>query len=144
MAPKIDFYLIPDTTPEDTLTFACRVCEKAYQNGHNIHIHTQDAAQANSLNQKLWSFRDISFLPHELQGENKGSPITLGHQSTLPDAPDILINLSLEIPEFITQFNRIIEIVPQNNELEQISRKHYKHYSTQNFTIDLHDLRNKL
>ncbi len=143
MAPRIDFYIIPEKTSQAALMFACRLVEKAYNNKNTSYIYVEDEARAQQINDLLWTFRDISFIPHDLVGNNSTSlPIQIGFGQHEPEIiPDILFNLTSGVPEFSTKFNRIIEIAPQEPSWQNSARQNYRHYQAQDFTINNHDLR---
>jgi DNA polymerase-3 subunit chi len=64
---QIDFYVLTQTTAIARLHYACRLSEKAINQGHRIAIALDDEAQAQTLSDYLWSFKPESFLPHTLQ-----------------------------------------------------------------------------
>jgi DNA polymerase III subunit chi len=140
--PKIDFYILSDTTPNAHLHFACRLIEKAYKNRHRIYIHTDNKTDAHTLDELLWTYRDDSFLPHNLYGEGPepAPPIQIGFDVIPEKHRDILINLSKEIPAFYAQFARILECVPQDATLQELARDHYKYYRAQGHNITTHKL----
>lgn len=143
MAPKIDFYIIPEKTAQEALLFACRLIEKAYNNNNTCYIHVEDEAQAQKLNTMLWTFRDISFIPHDIAGsQHSDLPIQIGYgvnQSI--QISDILLNLSNTVPNFYNNFNRVIEIVPDEPMWQNNARQNYRYYQQNGFTINNHDLR---
>ena len=61
---KIDFYQIE--SDEAPLLFSCRLVAKIYRLGHQVHIHTENEAQAKEIDALLWHFRPESFIPHTL------------------------------------------------------------------------------
>src|SRR5689334_5219985 len=134
---RVDFYILAETTEKMRLNFACRIIEKAYRNRHRIYIHTENESQAHALDELLWTYRDDSFLPHNLYGEGPEPvpPIQIGFAVTPEKQRDILINLSTQVPLFYTQFNRILEIVINNTSEQAIAREHYRYYKTNGHDI---------
>lgn len=134
---KISFYLLPESTPKSCDLYACRIVEKAYSNKHTVYINTYSLEEAQKIDTQLWTFRDISFIPHEIYNQNLNSKaqILIGYNVTPSKKDDILINLTNEIPVFYTQFNHIIEIVPNNQDLKTIGRKKYQTYQKQKLQI---------
>ena len=81
---RVDFYLLKDTgNAAGPLFTCCRLAEKAYMQGHRIFINTESALQLQQLDDLLWTFRDGSFLPHAICGDDNADeqPILLGHDS---------------------------------------------------------------
>ncbi len=141
MAPKIDFYIIAEDA-KARLNFACRLIEKAFKHRHRIYIHTENQIEAHQLDELLWTYREESFLPHNLYGEgpDPAPPIQIGFDATPEKQRDILINLNREIPTFFAQFNRVLEIVANDPELQATLREHYKYYKAQGYEVNTHKL----
>ncbi len=142
---RADFYILEQTEDVDArLPIACRLCDKAFQQNHGVYIHVEDEATARKLDHLLWTQRDISFIPHQLVGENTAGAgsqaIEIGWQSDAPHHQDILLNLRKDVPEFYGQFKRIMEIVPSLDEYRQISREHYRFYQEQGLELHSHKL----
>lgn len=140
--PRIDFYIIPEESELARLSFACRLIEKAYKNRHRIYIHMENQADTHMLDELLWTYRDDSFLPHHLVGDGPepAPPIQIGFREKPDKQRDILINFNHTVPEFYTQFARIIEIVSANATIQTISREHYRTYRSNGFEITTHKL----
>jgi len=142
---SVDFYILPDNSvnESDYQLFACRLTEKALSLGNQVYIQVDDVAQANQLNTLLWTFRDISFVPHQLENEtNIASPVVIGWRETFSAAvrPDLLINLSMAIPAFYDKFDRIAEIVSEPEQRRQMIRQHYSHYKKAGLSLDTHQM----
>ena len=139
---KIDFYILSEGDANTHFLFACRLIEKAYRNQHRIYIHTGNLADAHRLDEMLWTYRDDSFLPHNLYGDGPepAPPIQIGTDIVPDKHRDILINLSYPVPAFFTQFKRILEIVPNDVELQTLSRENYRIYRSQGYDITTHKL----
>lgn len=139
---KIDFYILPVTLEMPRLQFVCRLIEKAYKQRHRVYVNTLDSAQAHQLDELLWTYREDSFLPHNLYGEGPepAPPIQIGYNLTPENHRDILINLHAEIPAFYTQFSRVLEFVIQEADAQAAGRERYRIYRAQGFTINTHKL----
>jgi len=142
---SVDFYILPDNSQNasDYRHFACRLTEKALSLGKQVYIQVDDLAEASRLNTLLWTFRDASFVPHQLENEaNIDSPVVIGWREQLTDAirPDLLINLSAVIPSFHGKFERIAEIVSEPEQRRQMIRQHYSQYKNAGLTLDTHQM----
>ncbi len=139
---KIDFYILNESSPLARLHFACRLIEKAYKMQHRIYVHTENQTDAHQLDEMLWTYRDDSFLPHNLFGEGPepSPPIQIGIHATPTNHRDILMNLGLEVPACHTQFSRIIELIPSDTEQQEKGRARYRYYRAQGFEINTHKL----
>lgn len=143
MSPiRVDFYLLSSNKPDARALVACRLLEKAYIKGHRVYVHCANQSDAEALDELLWTFRDDSFIPHNLQGEGPEPPppVQIGYEKEPRGFNDILLNMSTTVPLFYTKFKRIMEIVsPEESEKEQ-SRIRYKDYRSKSCNIHTHEL----
>lgn len=137
ITPQIDFY-ITQQTAQGRLQFACQKIAEAYSAKQTIYIQCATAKEMALLDDLLWTFNDISFIPHGNKESN--TPVQLGHD-VWPDKPfHLLINLHPDVPPQPQHYQQIIEIVCTDPELKNISRAHYKAYQTANFPLKSHNL----
>lgn len=129
-ANRVDFYVLAEADAEARMRFACRLAEKAYQHQQRVHLHTASVARAGALDELLWTFRQGSFVPHELAptGATATSPVTIGHGPGTPPQADLLINLSDELPEFAVHFPRVAEVVDSSDEGRTLARERFREY----------------
>jgi DNA polymerase-3 subunit chi len=140
---RVDFYVIAAAGEMSRRQFACRLAEKAYRLEHCVHIRVASREQAEQLDDLLWTFRDGSFVPHEvLTGEPAEAPVTIGFESAdgRRGTPELLINLTDELPGDAEAFPRIAEIVTSDDECRRRSRKLYADYRTQGHSLESHEL----
>jgi DNA polymerase-3 subunit chi len=139
---RIDFYLLNDDKKKARYDFACRLIDKAYRQGHRLYLHVNDQTEAQALDDLLWSYRDDSFLPHNLYGENSSPtpPIQIGFAITPTEHADTLLNFTQDVPAFYQNFNRVVEIVLQDEMSRKTARQHYKLYREQGCELQSHDM----
>ena len=140
---RIDFYVLKDNKANSRLDFVCRLAEKVYQQGHRTLLHTDDAKQAGIMDDLLWTWRQGSFIPHEIQTDatTPDSPIIINHEPELKtDLHGVLINMASEVPLFFSQFERVTEIVDQNEQTRQSARQRYRFYQDRGYPLESHDI----
>ena len=147
---RVDFYLLQDaadneeTAIQSKYALACRLIEKAYLRGHKVFVFCNNRQEAETLDELLWTFKEESFIPHNLQGEgpDKPPPIQIGSDEAVEPRgfSDILLNLSEIIPAFSQRFQRIMEIVPNAEQAKEISRVHYREYRAKGCALQTHQL----
>lgn len=140
---NVDFYLLNTYSKQDVYRFLCRLVEKAYQQQSHAYIHTCSLEEAQSLDDLLWTFRDISFIPHQIGEINNAllpPSILIGTDNPKQHSPDILFNLTQEVPPFFNEFPRIIEVVCEEKEHKIQARKKYKAYKEQNCPLTTHNI----
>lgn len=138
---KINFYLLNDGQSTEQYVFACRLCEKILSQKLKTYIHTDTQEQAQYLDDLLWSYRPESFLPHcmvDIELDEDVS-IVIGYADKFLEKSDVLINLSQDIPEFHTNFSRIVEIIPSDDEAKAQGRLRWKLYKDAGNEIEAHN-----
>lgn len=138
---RVDFYILPDSVPRGRLLLACRLAERAYREGLTAYIHTAGPAEADALDDLLWTFKEQSFVPHARcpAAPDDPSPVLIG--SGADCAPmQMLINLDREIPPFVDDFQRVAEVVDQHPDVLQASRVRFRAYRERGVAPTTHKL----
>ena len=130
---RIDFYqLNPERTSYDHVV--CQLCQKAYENRQLTLLLTQNQQQSEHLDNRLWTYSDDSFLPHDR--EQTGDLVTpiLIHDNPDPGGErQLLINLSASVPSSFAQFERVIDLVTEENKTQ--ARAHYSYYKERGYPL---------
>jgi len=119
---------------------ACKLAEKAWRLENTIHIHAMTREDAERLDKLLWTFRDGSFVPHEMTGGDTGAPVTIGYGSAAVESRDLLITLCDDIPPFAESFPRVAELVTSDETCRAKSRHRYATYRDQGHTMNTHKI----
>ncbi len=139
---RVDFYISPNQAIDASLQLACRIAEKAYSKNNRVYVHVQDPQQVKRLDDLLWIFRDGSFVPH-CQSSDKHvtqAAVVIGCGELPEIAPDVLINLADEVPNFFTRFERVAEIVSGTEPARNIARSRFKFYRERGYPLETHEL----
>jgi DNA polymerase III subunit chi len=138
---RVDFYVLSEEGPDARLRYACRLAERAVEQG--LHVYIQ-AAEVQRLDDMLWTFNDRSFLPHEIY---KGEPasharvrVMLGSDAAPPSHRQFLINLTDAMPPDVDAYDRIAEIVDADPERKRTARERYKLYRDRGCTLESHNI----
>ncbi|MDH3615357.1 MAG: DNA polymerase III subunit chi [Gammaproteobacteria bacterium] len=140
---RVDFYVLERADERSRHTLACKLAEKAYRLENTVYIHAKSRTDAERLNELLWTFRDGSFVPHELSGaddHNNASPVMIGSEPEGVGSRDLLINLCDEIPAFAEAFPRVAELVTADENCRLLSRKRFVEYRDKGHSIQTHKL----
>ncbi|QOL25861.1 DNA polymerase III subunit chi [Thalassotalea sp. LPB0316] len=141
MQTQVEFFVLPDTEAESNnyLLQACVHAANLYRQNIRAYIYTEDLEQAHHIDELLWSFDPQAFVPHNLVGEGpkQGAAIEIGHQPPQNRRP-VLINLTTQVPNFVNQYQQIIDFVPAENQLKQHARERFKQYRAMGFAINTH------
>lgn len=138
--PAVDFYILESSSEQARLSLACKLVAKAYTANQRVYVQCADQTSAETFDALLWSFDDISFIPHGLTESQTtdDTPIMIGWQASTRNNADILLNLHPNIPDNTEHFERILEIVSADPDCKKICREHYKAYQAQDFPLKSH------
>ncbi len=127
--PRVDFYIT--SAGNARLSLACKLAEKAYLAAHSVLIWHSEPAELQMLDEMLWTFRDGSFVPHELLGthaEGLDTPVLLTCGPLPAGELDVIINLATAVPDFLDRAKRVVEIIDGDEGRRQAGRARYKAY----------------
>lgn len=140
---RVDFYVLSEEGADVRLRFACRLAEKAADQGHRVYVQTGSHAEAQRLDEMLWTFSDRSFLAHEIANgpaSHERVMVMLGEADAPLTHRQLLINLADRLPSDVAAFERIAEIVDVDPERKRLSRERYKQYRERGCALESHNL----
>jgi DNA polymerase-3 subunit chi len=122
---KVSFYLF-EKSAERQVTSTCRLCRKILkQTQQKIWIYCPDPSIQQQLDDALWQFDPLSFLPHGI--EQPAAPICISaHLPTHRDT--ILFNFAQEALAEHSKYSHIIEIVENEEAAKVLGREKFKYY----------------
>ena len=132
---RIDFYHYA----EDKLRFACRLAALAHQRASRLVVYCADAQVLKRFDEALWSFQATSFVPHCFAGSALAAetPIVLANSDAQLPHHDVLMNLDAEWPPFFASFERVLEIVANDEDDKQLARARYVFYKKRGYDIQV-------
>ncbi|HMN43448.1 MAG TPA: DNA polymerase III subunit chi [Povalibacter sp.] len=141
---RVDFYVLSQEGPDARLRIACRLVEKAYDQNLKVYVQTSSQAEAQRLDELLWTFNDRAFIPHEINTGNGASHervvVLIGEAAAPQSHRQLLINLVNRLPDDFEHFERVAEIVDVDPENKRLSRERYKVYRERGCELDTHNL----
>lgn len=140
--PRADFYLIAKPRfREEPLRLVCELARKAYETGTPTLVLARDAAQAEQLDDLLWSFDPDAFIPHQIVGvdvdEDEADVLIAPPDADVPLRP-IVINLRDGAVE--GDFERVLEVVPADEDARGPLRERWKHYQARSIELKKYDM----
>lgn len=138
----IDFHVNVD----HPLIHACRVVRKALGNGRTVLVFSRDAQRLTRLDSALWTFSALDFLPHVYADSELAdrTPVWLSMTPLRDRARDVLLLLDDEAaPEFerwFDRFERVIEIVSNEEDDRARARVRFKTYRERGFAPRSHPI----
>jgi len=139
---RIDFYVLATAGRTSRLNFACRLAEKAYALKHRVYAHTATDEDARELDELLWTFKQGSFIPHQLLSESadERTPVRIGTPDCADQSGELLINLATDMPSFSDKFSRIAEIVDASEAAKDAGRERFRQYRAMGFAPVTHTI----
>ena len=136
---EITFYTFAD----EPLDVARRVAAKAYGQGKQVMIYAPDAAVAGAIDRLLWTTPALSFVPHcrDTDALANETPVLIGTDADALRQADVMINLHSEQPPAFARFERLVEIIGQDETGREQGRARYRFYQTRGYALKTHDLR---
>ena len=137
---RVDFYVVKSSGAEARLSVAARLTEKALGRGHRVFINCDSRDQLDTLDDYLWRFKPSSFVPHCPASSDAGEQVVLGFEDVPGSHNDVLFNLALAPPSFFARFERVAEVVTQDEDSLQALRDAWRHYKDRGYPLTKHDL----
>jgi DNA polymerase-3 subunit chi len=135
---SVDFYF----NAADRFQVACRLAGKALAQKKRMLIYAPQPETASRIDKLLWTWPATGFVPHcalhdPLAGD---TPILIGSDAQTPRECELLLNLDTECPPHFERFERLLEIVPDDEAERQAGRSRYRFYQARGYKISHHDL----
>jgi DNA polymerase III subunit chi len=144
MSERVDFYVLKSAAAKPRWTVACRLTEKAYLKDLRVVILSENAADAQAVDELLWTFNDRSFVPHQYCRDREpmaaDTPVHVTAALEAVGAADLLINLSDRLPVGLERFARIAEIIDADPERRRLGRERFKSYRELKLALETHQL----
>jgi DNA polymerase-3 subunit chi len=142
---QVDFYILAQDSDDARLRLACRIVDKAREQDHHVFIHSASEQEAKQLDELLWTFAQGSFIPHRIVREEiataPAEPVLIGlNQQPAAGRWDVLINLTAEVPEFFSRYERVAEVVDGNATRREQSRERYRFYRDRGYQLNTHQV----
>lgn len=142
MSQQVDFYVLGNVDQVGKLKYACRIAQKAFVQGLNVFMHTENSEQCQQLNTMLWTFSQASFVPHAVvneQPENwENFPVQLGNSAPVSESVDLLISLTAAAPDPHTQYQRIADLITDDVAEKESGRNRFRYYRQQGIEPNTH------
>lgn len=140
MTHRVSFYILSEQGEGAREAFACRLVDKAWQQGMSVQVRCQDEAALQEMDQLLWRFSDRSFIPHEVAPAGEDPAPVLLTRAPLSHAADLLVNLTGELPVDFTLHGRVAELVGADEASKLAGRERYRRYREAGAELETFDL----
>ena len=136
----IDFHF---NTP-DRVHHACRLLRKAVATRNARVVVVGDAETLDAVDTALWQLSPVDFIAHcradAAPGMLARSPVVLAvGGATAAPHHQVMLNLGGEVPAGFGRFERLIDIVSDDESDRQRARVRWRHYADRGYAITRHD-----
>jgi DNA polymerase III subunit chi len=132
MTQRIDFYVLASTAPEQRLRLACHLAAQAYLENARVVLWSASDAGARACDELLWTFDDRAFVPHRISRDEQladpGTPVHVTVALDGVDRADLLVNLADRLPDGLSRFARVAEIIDADESRRRLGRERFKVY----------------
>lgn len=128
---EVRFYVLSTAGMQERLRYACKIIQTAYRKGSFCYVLTDSPQQSHTLDELLWTFSPNSFIPHQMyQDELPQFPNTvlIGHQPAPAQWQKVILNLSSNPPADLTNTERLLEILDNDEQIKVLGRERFRHY----------------
>jgi DNA polymerase III subunit chi len=144
MTERVDFYILKSAAAKQRWTFACRLAEKAYLRDMRVVIVNDTLADAQALDDLLWTFNERSFIPHKIcldeQSLDPATKVHLTVESNMVADGDLLVNLTARMPVHFERYARVAEIIDADEQRRRLGRERFKSYRELKLALETHQL----
>lgn len=141
---RADFYLIAKPRfRAEPLRLVCELARRAFESEQPTLILARDTAQAEELDDLLWSFDPDAYLPHQIAGiadpeDDEVTPILVVPPGAETPPRPLVINLRDEAAG--GEFQRVLEVVPADASAREPLRARWREYQQRGFELTKHDM----
>lgn len=141
---RADFYLIAKPRfRQEPLRLVCELARRAFESEQPTLVLARDAAQAEELDDLLWSFDPDAYLPHQIAGiadpeDDEVTPILVVPPGVETPSRPLVINL--RDAAATGDFARVLEVVPADESSREPLRARWREYQQRGFELTKHDM----
>lgn len=137
---RVDFYILDTPPGPEADRFACRLAARAFAADHRVYVLVDDTRRAEALDELLWTFSDVSFVPHARLGtpEADAAPVLIGPGGEVPAECTVTLNLGAVAVEPGGADARILEVIAADAELKAAGRERYRRYQNAGHLLETH------
>ena len=138
---RVDFHF----NAPDKIGYGCRLVRKIHRAGQKVVVCGADMSLLERLDEALWTFSALEFIPHVWVQDALAAetPVVLsgmdGATERLPHH-EVLVNLGGAKPPWFASFERLIEVVSDDETDRAAARERWRFYRERGYALHRHDL----
>jgi DNA polymerase-3 subunit chi len=130
----------------DKIQYTCRLLRKACASAAQVVVVGAEES-ISALDAALWTFSATAFVPHCRSDADpavlQNTPVLLMAADKVPQQwphHQVLVNLGSELVAGFESFEKVIEVVTQDDQDKSLARLRWKHYADRGYPLVRHDL----
>ncbi len=141
---RVDFYVLESGPCDAADRFVCRLVGRVFAASERLWIRVADEAAAAALDERLWTFDELSFIPHARPNDSVAgeTPILIDPATPGAYASGVILNLAEDpvdtLPEGDTV--RLLEVVFGDPPGRARGRERWAHYQAAGHTLNVHKI----
>ena len=133
------FYIL---NAKDDINYAiCKIIKKYFEQEKRVIVSSKDQNVINNINNLLWTFEQLSFIPHCIEKDYDSlTPVLLMDANFKNDSIskkdyNIFINLDDEEKTDYHDHDVIVEVVSDNERKKKLAREKYLYYKKNKLNV---------
>jgi DNA polymerase III subunit chi len=129
MAMRIEFYAIEKPRFSGRpMELVCALAQKAFESQTPAMVLVDSMADAEALDELLWSYADDSFVPHQVAGDDDDDECPVLIVPPEVDAPARPLVVNLRQRPAPDGAERVIELIPDDEQARNAARSRWSAY----------------
>ncbi len=141
---RVDFYVLESGPSDASERFVCRLVGRVFAASERLWIRVADEAAAAELDARLWTFDELSFIPHARPNDPVAgeTPILIDPAPPGPDTPGVILNLAEDPVDTLPDGDsvRLLEVVFGDSPGRARGRERWAHYQAAGHTLNVHKI----
>lgn len=139
MKKRAYFYIL--NKQDDIDISVCKIIKKYYNKGHKILVKSDNEKFMDNINNLLWTFEQLTFIPHSTNIEyDITTPVLLykpkhKNDSITKNDYNVILNIDIELDSSDKDHEIIIEVVDHDENKKTKSREKYIYYKKNNLDV---------
>ena len=133
------FYIL---NAKDDINYAiCKIIKKYFEQEKRVIVSSKDQNVINNINNLLWTFEQLSFIPHCIEKDYDSlTPVLLMDANFKNDSIskkdyNVFINLDDQVKTDYHDHEIIVELVSTNEDKKKIAREKYLYYKNNKLNV---------
>ncbi len=126
---KIHFYILASAELHQRWQYAKSLVMQSLARGKTVHVHTGCARDTREF---------ITTIGDSLIDSDER--VSIDHKGEPQSDPQVLLNLSVEVPHFFSSFETVLEVVHSEPAVRKTGRERYRYYQDRGYPLKHYEI----